>query len=136
MWVFNFVKKGLMYRSFQKLVKSCLKSDMLSNTALRGHEFLLSHILFNNWLTLVDDLSIYSPLLYVASLKSNVGTLMISNQPVAGSIIVMQVILALFLMISPPLFCCLISLLYLPSRPTCIVSHGFSSVMFLGGRRL
>ena len=76
----------------------------------------------------------YSSWRPVTSSRSNVGTLEISNQPVSGSIIVIQVRLKLFLMIAPPGYCCLIVFLYEPTRSTCKESHSFCSAMFLGGR--
>ena len=79
-----------------------LNSDPLSNTTFRGHRYLHSHVLLNSWIDLADDLSIYSSLPDATSPRSNVDILNISNQPVAGSIIVMQVRLALFQMIAPP----------------------------------
>ena len=115
-------------------MKSRLNSDPLSKTTYCGCGYLLIHVLLNNWLTMADDLLIYSPLPPVTSSWSYVSTLMISTPPVAGSIIVMQVRLTVLLIIAPPGWCCLIDLLYGPIRSTCTVSHGFTSEMLLGGR--
>ena len=59
----------------------------------------------------------------------------ISDQPVVGSIIVIQVRLTLLLVILRTSRYCLVDLLYGPIGSTCTVSHGFSSAIFLGGRR-
>ena len=50
-------------------------------------------------------------------MRSYVDISTISNQPVVGSIIVLQVRITLFLMIAPHVFCCLIDLLYDLSGP-------------------
>ena len=73
-------------------------------------------MLLNSCLTLADGLYIYSSLPLVASLRSNVGILKISNQPVEGSIIFMKVRLEFLRMIALPGCCCLIDLLYVPIR--------------------
>ena len=112
MGFFIVVKTGLISKSFSKGVKSRLNSDLLSNTTWRGRGYMHRHVLLNNWLTLADDLSVYSLLPVIFSSRSYVGISTISNQPVARSIIVLQVILTLFLMIAPPVCCCIINLLY------------------------
>ena len=84
------VKTGLISKSFSKEMKSCLNSDPLSNKTLRGRGYLHSHVLLNNWLTLADDLYMYSWLPAVTSSRSNVGISKVSNQPVAWSIIATQ----------------------------------------------
>ena len=127
-------KAGLISKSFSKGVKSCLNSDILSKTTLRGCGYLMSYLLLNNWLTLAYGLSMYSLLPPVTSLSSYFGNLMILNQPIAGLIIIIQVILTVFLIILPTKLCFLIDLLYGPIRSTFTESHGFSSAMFLGGR--
>ena len=119
MRVLIIVKTGFISESFIKGVKSHLNSDPLSNTTLHGLGYLLRHVLLNNWLTQADDLSTYSPLLPITSLKSYVGISTISNQPVVGSIIDIQVRIALYLMIALPDFCCLIYLIYGPIGSTC-----------------
>ena len=128
------VKTGLISNYFSKGVKSCLNSDPLSNTTLRGREYLHSHVLLIISITQEDDLSMYSSLPAVTSSWSNVGILKISNQPMVRSIIFMQVRLALSWMAMLHGCCCLIDLIYLPIRYTCTESHGFSSAIFLGGR--
>ena len=128
------VKIGLISKSFSKGMKSRLKSDTLSNMTLRRRGYLISHVLLKNWLTTADELSIYSSLPSVTLLISYVFTLTISNQPIVGSIIVIQVRLTLFLIIATTVCCFLIELLQLPIRSTCTVSHVFIYVMFLGGR--
>ena len=112
------VKTGLISKSFRKGVKSSLNSDPLSNTTLCGRRYMHKHVLLNRWLTLVDNLSMYPSLPDVTPSRSNVGILKISNQPVAGSVIVIQVRQTLFQMIAPPGCCCLIDLLYGPIRST------------------
>ena len=67
------VKMGLILESFSKRVKYHLNSDMLSNTTLRGCGYMHSPLLLNIWLTLADDLSIYSSLPAFTSSRSNVG---------------------------------------------------------------
>ena len=118
------VKMGLIPKNFRKGVKYSLNSDLFLNTTLRGCGYLHRNVLLNIWLTLSDDLSIYSLLPAVTSLRSNVGISTISNHPVAGSIIVMQVRLALFWMIATAGCYWLIDLLYGPIRSICTESHG------------
>ena len=130
-----FDKTGLIPKYFSKVLKSCSNSYMLSNTTLRRCGYLIIHVMLNSWLSLADDLSIYSSLPPLTSLRSYVGTQAISNQPVVGFIIVMQLRLNLLIMIGPPVWCCLIDLLYGPISSTFTVSHGFSSAMFLDDRR-
>ena len=129
------IKAGLIQKKISKGLKSHLNLDPLSNTTLRVCGYLLSYVLLNNWLTLANDLSIYSELPHVISSRSNVSTLTILNQHVSALIIVMKLRLTILLMIAPPGWCCIIDLLYGIIRPTCKVSHSFSSVMFLDGRR-
>ena len=124
----------LISKSFSKGLNSCLKSDPLSNTTLIGIGYILSHVLLNNWLALSEDLSMYSLFVPIALSMSNVGTLLISNQAMAGSIISVQVILTPFLMVVPPIWCCRIDFLYVPIRYICTISHVFGSAVFLGGR--
>ena len=102
----------------------------------RGYRcrYLNIHVLLNHWLTLLDDLPMYSPLPPVDSLRSNIVPSTISNQPIVGLIIVKQVILTLFLMIAPPGWFCLIYFLYGPIRSACTAPHGFSYVVSLDGR--
>ena len=113
------VKTGFISKSFIKGVKYHLNSDPLSNMTLHGRGYLLRRVLLNNWLTLADDLSTYSPLLPITSLKLYVGISKISNQPVVGSIIDIQVRLTLYIVISLPDFCCLIYLISGPMGSTC-----------------
>ena len=127
------IKTDLMSNSFSKGVKSRLNSDPLPNTTFRGCGYLHSHVLLNIWITLADYLSMYSSLPAVASSRSNIGISTTSNQPVTGSIIVIQVRLSSFCMIAPPGFCCLVDLLYVPIRSTFTKSHGCSSLIFLCG---
>ena len=70
LWVFIVIETGLISKCFSKVVKHILNSDPLPNTTLRGHGFLLSHVVLNNWLTLADDLSMYSSLPPITSSKS------------------------------------------------------------------
>ena len=118
------------------VLKSSLNLDPFPNTALCGRGYLLIHVLLNNRLVPSDELPVYSSLLPVTPSISYVGNSVISNQPIAGSIIVMQVRLPLFLMIVLPVLYCLIDLVYGPIRFKCTVSHGFSSAIFLGSRCL
>ena len=128
------VKIGLISKYFRKGVKYRLNWYPLSNTTFCGNGYLLSHVLLNNCIDLSDDLSIYSLLPPVTSSRSYFGTLTISNQPVVGLIIIIQLILALFLIIAPHVCCYLVDLLYGPIRYKCIMSHGFSYLMLLDGR--
>ena len=59
----------------------------------------------------------YSSLLVVSKSRSYVGISTIPNQPLAGLIMVLQVRPTLYLMIVPPIYCCLIDLLYDLSDP-------------------
>ena len=127
-------RTGLIPKYFSKVMKSRLNSDPLSNTTFCGRRYLHIHVLLNSWLTLADYLYMYSSLPIVTSLRSNVGISKISNQPVAGSIIGMQVRLAFLQIIAPPGFYFLVYLLYRPIRSTCTDSHFFNSAIFLGGR--
>ena len=121
---------SLILNSFSKVVKSRLNSDPLSNKTLRGCGYLNSHVL----LTLADDLSMNSLLPDVTSSRLNFRILTILNQTVAGSIIIVQVIISLFRMIVLSGCCCIIDLLYEPIRSTCTEYNGFSSEIFLGGK--
>ena len=116
-YVLFVIKKCLILKSFSKEVKSCLNSDPLSNTTWRGRGYLHRHVLLNNCLTLADDLFMYSSLLVVSKSRSYVGISTIPNQPLAGLIMVLQVRPTLYLMIVPPIYCCLIDLLYDLSDP-------------------
>ena len=71
---FIVVKIGLIYKSFIKVVTSHLEPDPFSNTTFCWRRYLCSPVLFNNWLTLADNLSIYSSLPSVTSYMSNVVT--------------------------------------------------------------
>ena len=93
------------------------------------------HVLLKNWLTIADDLSIYLLFPSVTSSRSNDGTLKISNQPVVGLITVIQARLKLLFIIAPPSCCCLIDLLYVPTRSTFNKPQGFSSETLLSDRR-
>ena len=115
-------------------MRSHLNSDLLSNTNFHGLGFIIIYVVLNNCIILIDYLSIYWSLSPVTSSRSYVSILKISDQPIAGSIIIIQERITLFPMIVPPGFCCLIYLLYVPISYTCTESHGFSSAMFLGGR--
>ena len=121
---------GIILNFFSKGVKYYLNSEPLWNTNFCGCGYLHSHVLLNIWLTLEDDLSMYSSLPSASSSRSNIDILKISNQPVLGSTIVIQVRLELFRMTVLPRWCCLIDLLYGPIRSTCTVSHHFSSAIF------
>ena len=130
------IKSGLILNSFIKGAKSRLNSFILSNTTLRGYGYLISPSLINNWITLVDYLSMYSSFIHITSSILNVKILTISNQPVSGFTVVIQMRLTYFLIISPPGWCCLIELIYGPIKTIYIISHGFRSAMILGGRCL
>ena len=106
------LKTGLISKSFSKVFKSRLNSYHLSNITWRGRGYLHIHVLLNSWITLVDDLSMYLSLPVVTSSSSYIGISKISNHPVAGSIIFLQVRPTLFLIMVPPVFCYLIELLY------------------------
>ena len=93
---------GLLLKSFSTGVKFRLMLEPFSDTILRGRGYLHSYLLLINWINLSDDLSIYSSMSIVTSSRSNIGISMILNQPVSGSIIVMQVRIALFRMKLPP----------------------------------
>ena len=123
-----------MSKSFRKGLKYRLNSDPLSNTTMCGRGYMNSHVLLNSWINMADDLSMYYSLPVVNSSRRNVGISITSNQPVAGSIIFMQVRLELLQMIAPPGCCCLIDLLYRTIRYTCTKSHDYISAIFLGGR--
>ena len=110
--VFFVIKTGLISKSFIKGVRSRLNLDPLSNSTWRGCGYLHIHVLLNRWITLADDLYIYSSLTVVSSSRLKVSISKITNQPVAGSIIVLQVRPTLFIMIAPPVCCCLIELIY------------------------
>ena len=69
-----FVKAGLISKSFIKGLKYGLNPDPLSRTTLCGCRYLHIRAFLNNWLTLADDLSMYSSLPAVTSSRSNVGT--------------------------------------------------------------
>ena len=71
---------GLIHKSFSKGVKSHLNLDPLSNTILRVCGYLHIHVLFNNYITLEDELLMYSPLPIVNSSRSKIGTTNISKQ--------------------------------------------------------
>ena len=131
---FIFVKAGFISKSFSKGLKSCLNSNPLSNTTLRGSGYLIIHLLLNNWLTLQNDSSMHSSLPPVTSSMLYVGIPEISHRPVAGLIISMQVRITLFLMIVPPGCCCLIYLVYEPIGYTCTKSHDFMSAILLYSR--
>ena len=128
------VKTGLISKSFSKGVKSRLNSEPLSNTTLCGRGYLHSHVLLNSWITLADDLSMYSSLPSATPSRSNVGILNLSNHPVAGSIIFIQVGLEFLRFTVPPGCYCIIDFLYGLIRSTCTVYHGFSSTILLGGK--
>ena len=130
------MKSGLILKSFIKGAKSRLNSFILSNTTLRGYGYLISPSLSNKRITLVDYLSMYSSFIHITSSILNVKILTISNQPVSGFTVVIQMRLTYFLMISPPGWCCLIELIYVSIRPIYFISHGFRSAIILGGRCL
>ena len=109
---FVVVKAGLISKPFSKGVNYRLNSDLLSNTTWHGRGYLYSHVMLNNWLTLAYYLYMYSSLPVETSLRSYVSISTIYNQPVAGSIIVLQAILILFIIIVLPVYCCLIDFLY------------------------
>ena len=72
----------------------------------------LLSLLFKNRINLSDDIYMHSSLPVVSSSRSYVGISTISNNPVVGFIIVLQVRPTLFLMIAPHVCCCLIDFLY------------------------
>ena len=82
LWIFDFFKTDLISKSFSKAVNSSLNCDPLSKTNLRVHGYLIIHLLLNNCLTLADDLSMYSSLLPITTLRSYVSLLNISNLPI------------------------------------------------------
>ena len=92
------------------------------------------HVLLNNWLTAEDYLSMNSFSPAATLFKSKQGTLMISNQPVTGSSIIMQVMLHYFWIIDLPGCHCLIDLLYEPIRSMSTKFHSFSSAILFNGR--
>ena len=93
------VNTGLISESFSNGVKSCLKSDPFSKHDFAWKGVSAKKMLLKNWLTLSDNLSMYLSLLPITSLRSYVGILNIFNQVVAGSIIIMQARIKLFLML-------------------------------------
>ena len=99
---FVVVKTGLTSNSFRKVVKYHLKSDPLSSTTWHGCRYLHIHVLLKNLLTLTYYVSMYSSLPVVTTSMSYVVISTISNHPMVGSIITLQVIPTLFLMIAPP----------------------------------
>ena len=94
--------------------------------------FWVDASIFHNMHTLTYNLSIYLSLPTVTASRSNVGTQNISNQLVAGLIIIMKLRLAPLIMVAPPGCCCIIDLLYGPIMSSCTL---FSFLVFLGGRR-
>ena len=118
LWVFISIRTGFTYKSFRKVVKSCLNLYPLSNTTLRGRGYLHIHVLIKNYPTLADDLSMYSSLPSVTSSRLYVGISTILNYPVEGLIVVIQARLTFFKMIAPPGLCCIIDLLYGPISST------------------
>ena len=100
-------------KSFSKGVKFHLNSDPFSITTFCRRGYLHSYVSLNNWITLLDDLSMYLSLAPVTSLRSYVGISTISNQPVLELIVFMQARLKLFLIIASPGSCCIIEFLYM-----------------------
>ena len=91
------VHLGFMDKSFNRGTKSFLNSDPLSKTTFFGLGYLEIHVWSNSLLILADDLSMnvlsinsldFSSL---SSLIMKLGTSTISNHPVTGSNIGMQV---------------------------------------------
>ena len=119
---------GVMAESFKNWVKYLLKLTLLSNTTLRLHGYLNNYVWLNIGITLVAYFSMYSlfPLDTLSGSKQE--PLKILNQPVVGSIFLMQVRLISFLIIKPPGWCCLIDLAYGIIRYICTNFHGFNTV--------
>ena len=76
----------------------------------------------------------YSLFPLATSFRLQQGTSTISNQPVAGSIIVMQVRLTYLFMIEPPGSCFIIDLEYGPIRSIYAELQGFNAAIVLTGR--
>ena len=77
----------IMDNSFNKGVMYCLKLEPWSKTNYHGHGYLHNHVWLNTWISLADNLSIYSLFLLVTSPRSNQKTSTISNQHMAVSLI-------------------------------------------------
>ena len=125
---------GVMEKSFRKGVKYLLNLEPLPNTTFYGSRYLHNHVLLNIWINLADDFSMYSIFTFNTSSRLKQGTLTISNHPVKGSIILMQVRFTSFLMIAPPELCCILNLAYRPIRLICTNFYGFNAGIILGGR--
>ena len=120
-------------KSLNKRVKYGFNLAPFSKATSCGYGYRYNHVLLNIWITLADNLSMYSLFTLDTSLRSNQGNLIISNQPVVGSTIFRQARLTPFLMIVPPGCCCLIDLEYGPIRSICIEYHSFDAAIIMGG---
>ena len=99
---------------------------------LRESGYMHIHLWLNIWITLAEDLSMYSVLPFSTSSSSKQESLKILNHTIYGSRIFMQARITPFLMIEPPWLCCIIDLEYVHISPICTKFHGFITGMLLG----
>ena len=133
---FLLLNRNVMEKSFSKGMKYLFNSDTFSNITSSGCGYLHRNEWKYIWLTLTDDLHMYSSLKYMTSLIYNHGTWMVLNQTVMGSSIFIQASLKSFSIIVSLGLLCTVELLYINIRSIFTKLCRLRSEIILGGRFL